>query len=196
MTAHITEHPSIWRRLVGDPAWLSSVAAVLIGVSALSVSVYQASIMREQQRMSVWPHVTLWSSNVDASGKPVYLIELRNDGVGPAKLQSLEVLVDGLPVRSWDEAIAKLTPKVVEGKPGETLTSTLHNRVLPAGDKATGLQLRDGWRVALLEKERARVRIRYCYCSIYNDCTLSDEGRADEQQPVEACPAPTLPFEG
>lgn len=196
MSSITKERVSLWRRLASDPTWLSSIGAVLIGVSALSVSAYQASIMREQQRMSVWPHVALWNSNVDPSGKSSYYeIALQNEGVGPARLQSVEVLVDGQSVGSWGEALVKLKPKDAQGQAGEIWTSTLNNRVLPAGNKAIGLHLQNGWQAEVLDKERSRVRIRFCYCSIYNECTLVDEGKDVEQQAVEACPTPDLPFE-
>lgn len=59
--------PERSRRL--SPDMIAALSAVVIGVCALGVSLYQASIMREQsrlmreqQRASVWPNVAVENS--------------------------------------------------------------------------------------------------------------------------------------
>ena len=85
--------------------WLS----IAVGVGALcavAVSLYQAALVREQQRASAWPYLN--QSNSYVPGQP-YTRQVVNQGVGPARVRSFEVLVDGRPVPSWDEAVQALT---------------------------------------------------------------------------------------
>lgn len=71
-----------------DPSWLTAASAMLIGLCALAVSIYQSLLMHEQQRISVWPHVLLghhWQR--DDTGMPqVYSYSVRNVGIGLARV--------------------------------------------------------------------------------------------------------------
>jgi hypothetical protein len=62
-----------------------SISAILISVMTLVVLIYQTSIMREQQRMSVLPYLTI--SNYGTGTANVKVV-LENSGVGPAFIKS------------------------------------------------------------------------------------------------------------
>ena len=90
---------------------LTALAAVLIGVSALFVSIYQASIMREQQRImreqqraSVWPYLEI-GTNFNSTG---LRIRVMNQGVGPARIQAVEVTVDDDAMMNWSAVLSAL----------------------------------------------------------------------------------------
>ncbi|MDD9893285.1 MAG: hypothetical protein OXT49_07255 [Gammaproteobacteria bacterium] len=85
--------------------------AVFVSCCALATSIWQAYAARKHNRLSVTPHLTTWF-NEWYSDKKFELI-LMNNGVGPAKITSFKVYVDGVVlegVRSniLKQAVAKL----------------------------------------------------------------------------------------
>jgi len=104
----MTEEPSRTRGIRAE--MLVGVSAVVIGVCALGVSLYEASLMREQQRAAVLPILEL--------GRSFYLtpededteewrlsFSAENVGIGPARIVDFVVTVDGEPQATWGEAM-------------------------------------------------------------------------------------------
>src|SRR3954470_4189876 len=85
--------------------WLS-VAAAIGAVCAVAIAVYQAALAREQQRASAWPYLA--QSNSYVTGQP-YTRLLENQGVGPARVRSFQVLVDGKSMPDWGDVVRGLT---------------------------------------------------------------------------------------
>ncbi len=73
--------------------------AILISVCALVVSFYEVRIMRTQQEASVWPYVLL-GQNYNSEG---FSITAMNKGIGPAKIESLILRVDGEPLDTLNQ---------------------------------------------------------------------------------------------
>src|SRR4051794_12697015 len=77
-------------------AEFNSIFALLVSVLALTLGVYQARLMNEQTRLmqgqaraSVWPYISIGYSISDSGEKLGYTWEISNDGVGPARIQSV-----------------------------------------------------------------------------------------------------------
>jgi hypothetical protein len=171
-----------------------SASAGLVALCALAVSMYQAWIAREQQRMSAWPYLTQDNTNADGG----YARRVHNVGLGPALVRSMRVDVDGKLVTNWGDLLLRglrvdsatlrarssgvgfVTSSV---RPGMVLLPGTTTEVVRIGDPAFADEVR-----RLLNDDR-RVRIRVCYCSLYRDCWLSDSG-ALEPAEVRACPTP------
>lgn len=77
--------------------------AILISVCALVVSFYEVRIMRTQQEASVWPFVLI-GQNYNSEG---FAITAMNKGIGPAKIESLILRVDGEPLDSLNQLFVK-----------------------------------------------------------------------------------------
>lgn len=172
------------RRWWRDPSWVAALGAVLLGVSALVVSVYQSLLMHEQQRISVWPHLlhgNHWQR--DDSGAPLtYAYSVRNAGIGPARIRFVQVAVDGTPVTSWNQAMAALGLQDTD----RVFFSTLSNTVIPAGDVVRAMQWENTPELNKLQSLQQRLSVTVCYCSVYDECQLSGEALDwDGQQ----CPA-------
>ena len=118
------------RRRINPEMWTAA-SAVVIGVCALLVSIYQARLMHEQQelmqqeqRATVWPYLDLGTSY---SGDALRLMVF-NNGVGPARVQGVSASFEGRPLASWSDLLAE-----VMGGDGYRFTmSHLSGRVLPA----------------------------------------------------------------
>lgn len=65
-----------------------SLSAMFISLCTLIVFLYQTNLIREQQYMSVYPHLSLMNYGTNSSN---YKYVLANDGIGPAILKSIEV---------------------------------------------------------------------------------------------------------
>ena len=68
---------------------LLSVAAVLVSLLTLGVFGYQTNLIRQQQYMSVYPHLSFSNK---FSGSLQYQYVLKNDGIGPAMIDSVLVV--------------------------------------------------------------------------------------------------------
>jgi hypothetical protein len=160
--------------------WLS-IAAGVGAICAVAISLYQAALAREQQRASAWPYLN--QSNSYVPGQP-YTRQVENQGVGPARVGSFEVLVDGRPVRTWDDAVRALTGKP---DPGLVYSSFGHGSVLPPGRTHTLLWLLPGNQAQVFfEGAQTRLETVICYCSIYEECWQA-ASRAEEPVAVRAC---------
>lgn len=176
-----------------------SASAGVVALSALAVSMYQAYISRQQLRMSAWPYVV--QSNTGADG---YTRIVQNVGLGPALVRSMRVEVDGRPVHEWGEFLiagmridsATLVSRLKTSgfwtssvRPGMVLLPGTDTKLAHSSDTTFAESLR-----RVFTDER-RVRVRICYCSLYDDCWISDS-RALEPQKVRECPTadPALEF--
>jgi len=161
--------------------WLS-IAAAVGAICAVAISLYQAALAREQQRASAWPYVA--QSNGFMPGTP-YVRRVENEGVGPARVRSYQVLVDGRAVPTWGAAMRALTDTI---DASAVFSSIGRGSVLPPGATLTVLQIPPGAEaVAFWRAAQTRLETVVCYCSIYDECWISDT-RTDEPAPVRACP--------
>src|SRR5215472_8195103 len=94
-----------------------SLAALALSVLALATSAYQArlmqaqtELMQTQARASVWPYVTIGKNEDSTPGREAFAWCVDNNGVGPAKIESVRVLVDGQAYRNWRDVFAKIAP--------------------------------------------------------------------------------------
>lgn len=71
-----------------------SIAAILLSLCGVLVSVYQAKIARENQQMSVWPHLHFDIRRIEQD----FELVIANDGVGPAIIRQTELTYAGQPV--------------------------------------------------------------------------------------------------
>ena len=178
-----------WRPWWKDPSWIAAIGAVMLGVSALSVSIYQSILMQEQQRMSVWPFLTVINDNSELQGKGVSRLIVANDGVGPALIQHVGLWLDDKPMRTWADLFNALDPDRQADMP----YTTLRNRVLPAGRSIEPVTIARAKDIENLHANFARIRLDLCYCSVYEECYVLRSAATDVTTPVEHCPAATSP---
>lgn len=158
---------------------LVSVSALVTAVVAVAVTVFEVRVTREHQKLSVEPYLIIDSTN--ANGE--FAIVLRNQGLGPAKVHSFAVHVDGEPTSGWGEVIEKLT-----GTKGQfTYASIGYGLQYRAEETVALLHIRDKALAQAFQQHRPdRVRTTLCYCSIYKDCWLFD---SDKRVSPAQCPA-------
>lgn len=167
---------------------LERLLSLVVGVAAIVaalVALYQATLARAQARTAAWPY--LGQGNSLAGYKSPYTRTVANQGVGPARVRHVRVEVDGRPVPTWDAAVLALTGSAPKGYEyseigvGSVLSPGVVDTLLtlPSGPQAIAF-----WRAA-----PARLTVAICYCSVYDECWVAEDRRADPR-PVHGCAAP------
>lgn len=160
---------------------VSAVIAALIGLLALCVSGYTAWLQRQQVRAQVWPYIeTGWSQ----SGRYVLLA---NKGVGPARIETIQMFVDGKPYKDWSSIFAALGLKFDPMPP----YSTVHGIVISPGTLVQQLAFRDEEQFRQFDPLYPRIDVAVCYCSSLGECWQLDERETDParlRRSVEICP--------
>lgn len=156
---------------------ITAISAMFIGVCALAVSLYEASLIREHQRASVWPNVELgYTYNQDGLS-----MIIANTGIGPARIRHLAVEVDGQPIEHWGEMFERFE------LPGENyLVTHVSRRVIPPNTELHMLKVNPTGPIDELYRQSHRLSIRTCYCSVYEECWQMEFG--ESSTPVVACP--------
>lgn len=158
-----------------------SLAAGLAAITAVAVSLYQAALARQQLRASAWPYLA--QGNSYAGGTP-YLRIVSNEGVGPARVRSFQVLVDGKPVKRWGEVIRAFSG---QGAPGMVYSSFGRGIVMPPGTTKELLHLPPGPQAEqFFVAAQTRLHTVVCYCSVYDECWVADT-REEDPKPVDRC---------
>ena len=176
-----------WPRL-RDPEMIVALSAVLVGVCALAVSIYQSMLMREQQQVSVWPHIEIGREyRREAGDKRVFKLVVENTGIGPARLQTMRLTLDGKYQPDWATTIKAL------GLSEDNIQSraSLAGRVLLPGNSIPAVTINDDPGKSTLESDTSgatpRLDVEICYCSIYDRCYRVSYAR-QEDVAVGSCP--------
>lgn len=171
---------------------LLSLAGVFTGAVALYAALNESEAVRQQTAASVWPYVQLSVNNTANEESADFSVQLSNVGAGPAKLITARLVLDGDVFTQWSAAVEHLLgvaepPGIRYGKydvvrrvisPGETVTAF----VTEDRELAIAMQL---------AVERGAAAFSYCYCSIFDDCWVSQPSGATanfEPHEVDACP--------
>ncbi len=173
------------------------VGACALLVSAVSLFIGWQSNQTQQRMLaaSVWPDLLWDTSNYNEQIREDEVsLEIRNVGVGPARIESLQLSYQGKPLADFHELVAACCKAETEGlKHWSSRISTINPVVIPAHDSVKFFAVvKAADNVALwdkLNRERFKVEGRACYCSVLDDCWLLDSTRA-EPQPVRSCAAP------
>lgn len=167
-------------------------AALLVSVCAVIVSIYGAALDRQAARASVWPHVEL-SLSVGDTGA---IFDLMNTGVGPAQIHFIQFTVSGRPADGWRTVFAAILDKA----PTAYAISTASERVLPAGGQIRLLHLPREALPPDFMTRLTRIGARICYGSAFDERWQLDIPRLtgrSKTSDVMQCPAAAgdaLPF--
>lgn len=164
-----------------------SVAGVFIAVVALYAALSESSAVRQQTAAAVWPFVQLSIEDSDSGDSAEFTLSFTNAGVGPAKMQTMRLIIEDEPISDWANAVSRLG-----GRLGDNVNRNfIANRVLSPDEKVDSIHTNDP---DLARKFQAVMSnpenyITFCYCSIFDECWVADS-RKDLQNPqtAEECP--------
>lgn len=170
---------------------LTAVGAMVVGLAALYVAWDQARVMRAQQHGAVVPVLQIDGFIQTRSERRDLGLRIVNNGVGPAMIESVNLIRDGESRMGFDELIA-LMPEGFDRS-----WSSVNGRALAPGgevEPATFIwargELGEAELAALLD-EWSLWTVEVCYCSVFDRCwtTTSDN---EMRVPVSSCQAPDV----
>lgn len=190
--------PRSWGRWIDLSVAL---AAILISICSLFVAWRQSEVMEQTVAAQTWPNVET-EINFDRPNALARLtIKLKNNGVGPAHVDSLELWDENGPVTNLRELGGRVKA-AGDGRPFKAQVAAANDvgTVLGAGESATVVELAtmDGtsWFKPML-KAIDGLQSRVCYCSVLDKCFLSDSRSTPAKpMPVARCPVPAHPYDG
>ena len=155
---------------------IASLIAVIVSISALMVSIYEARMMKEQQdlmvsqqKTSVWPYVkgnTLL--NFDSISSVIAILE--NKGIGPALIDEITISINGEQLKDYNEIKEQLS-KIYLDHPFFLSLASLKDHVLAPGETLEFLKIQypsfKGHYQLVSEME---IEYNLCYCSVYGEC--------------------------
>ena len=171
------------------PEMLVGISAVLIGVCALVVSLYETRLMRSEQRSAVLPLLELsrsyYATDYDDDAANWRLsLQAENVGIGPARVDDFRVLVDGEPQPTWSAAMQALLGRDALVMYGQ---STINGRTIPPERLVTMFDLNNTELARELVAEFERIDFEACYCSVFDECWTTSYSGFGTAEPVEAC---------
>jgi len=168
--------------------------ATFIALLAVCVAGYTAYMQRQQVRAAVWPILEF-----DSSNGPDIHFTVAKKGVGPAIIRRVIVMVDGQPVRNWNDVLDKClgpgkhrySESDITGHvfaPGESV-----NVFTPHDPEGNPLTDRSNPLWVEMNKDRGRVSVEICYSSTLGECwTLRAGGlTAGTTTETRRCPTPS-----
>lgn len=153
-----------------------ALAAIVVSIMTLSVYIFQARIMMDQQHTSVWPYVEWTMTSISESEEDQeFYISVINKGVGPALVKDTKLLLDGK-LYKYNDYRDFMKELLGEGKRDSLwiLYSVVDNRVMAPGEEVKIFHVKSWQGIRIPNFDHKRFQYTLCYCSIYGDCWTTD----------------------
>jgi hypothetical protein len=182
--------------------WLDliiAVSAIVLSVISLVVAIGNARTQEKMVAATSWPLLQYSTSNISDDGSPMIVMEIVNEGSGPALLKHVTVtyrkkavpsagkLLEsccGMTIERW-QAARRVDPEIA------LVTSSVRDRVIRPGERIRFLRLERREAIAPLwtglEEARREVTFDACYCSLFEECWRSDLESLTPRR-VRSCP--------
>ena len=171
-----------------------ALTTLVISLALAYATFVQADAARKSQVSQTWPYISYSTSNALPDGTEEISMVLTNNGVGPARLEQMELLYKGKPMPNPREFLRQCCA----GEQKFVFMSAPVTGVLRPGETSQFIRLpKTPDNVAIWDKfntERWNAVVRSCYCSIFDDCWVAESGQMRPKQ-VESCPADWSTFE-
>lgn len=170
-----TEHSLRFSKWIARPQSLIALSALVLSVCGVFIAIYEAALVRRQQRASVWPYVEVAASMT----REEIEVWVHNVGVGPARVRAAAVSQGGETRKDWADLIRRAG---VDLKEMGSYYSLISGTVLPRDSEPEvifRLTEEDGAAapelIAVLRREilEGQIDVTLCYCSVYDECWTS-----------------------
>jgi hypothetical protein len=171
---------------------LLGVCAMVVSVVSLFVALHHGETMEKMVEASTWPYVDFSRSSSTPDAQPRADLMMTNSGVGPARLETVEVFYKGQSLASREALIEAVVGGDV---PVKSVNSIVADRVLPAGGKIVFLSaVPDGSPgFSALRSRLDDISARICFCSVLEECWRRDS-RQPKPEKLKACPKPAVAY--
>jgi len=178
---------------------VASVCAMVVSVASLYLAIHHGHVMQEMaeanSRMvtaTSWPRVSYSTSNVDDRGLPSMVrFSLTNKGIGPARIEGMEVDFDGKPVKSVRDLVQACCSTGRDSPSLAWRLSSVNGEILRPGEEKNFLYISkpdDAALWARVNEAQSKVAAKVCYCSVFDECWVV-QSTNNKAERVKACPA-------
>lgn len=214
------EKPHVHQRPSGH-RWFDltlPIAALFVSFVSILIAWHHGRVMQDlvyqNQRLveaESLPYLEIYTSDLDVDERtPALRLTVQNEGVGPARIAEVTMMVNGRPVADFNTLVdhccapgllhAQRGSKQFRGiKSGEVILSKLRDRMIRPGEAVDAFR----WPItpanqSVVQHLKAAlatdsVNTAVCYCSVFEDCWI----RTDEDRrpvPVRQCTPAAIPY--
>ena len=215
------DKPHVHHRKTGHRRFdvILPIAALFVSFVSILIAWHHGQVMKElvhqNERLveaESLPYLEIYTSDLAKDERtPELRLTVQNEGVGPARIAEVVMMVHGQPVPDFNTLVdhccapglldgAKVGTKQLRGmRNGEVILSRLRDRMVRPGEAVDAFE----WPItpanrALVEAVKTALasnaaNTSICYCSVFDDCwTRTDEDR--RPLPVKQCPIAPVPY--
>ena len=144
-----------------------------------------------------WPSVQVIFSTLNPEGTPHIHLDIANKGVGPARIESLEVTYGGKQVNDARAMLNAMLGRTTAPPHPRIQTATITHSVMAAREMQTFVEFKpeefsvedyDAMRVGV-----QKLNFRTCYCSVFDECWVADASKPRPAK-VKECPVAQSEF--
>ncbi|MEM6724714.1 MAG: hypothetical protein AAF598_11785 [Bacteroidota bacterium] len=180
-----TAPPARRLRSVFNSNTVIAISALIVSLCALIVSVLEVRYMRSQQKATLWPYVQVGLTyNSDGFG-----IYADNMGTGPAIIDGMEVWKGNRYFNGIDDMIDGLMPEGHQITYSIYKVASFNGTVLPAEQSRRIFFVTWNEETRRLSKLMQGVEFQVRYCSVLDDCWLTNSDGEDYEDPLPFNPS-------
>ena len=175
------------------------IAALFVSLISIYIAWHHGKVMQElvhQNEKLVEANSLPYLQISGSNGNNVVSVDAINEGVGPAKIMTAEVSVDGHSIRNHNELVVACCG---HGNYSGLRSSYVEGRMVRSGETLSyvslGLRSDNAALVRQFDEARQDNRIvtRLCYCSVFDDCWIADS-RDPTPDPINQCAPVKVPY--
>ena len=186
------EHPHHHHR-TGRP-WLDmllGVSAVAISFISLFLAIANGRAMERLVEANSWPSVQTTFSTRNVDGTPHVHLDIANKGVGPARIETLEVSYNGAHMQGPRAMLNAMLNRTTTPPHPRMQTSGVVNTVLAAKEQLTFIDFKpeefSSEDYAAISGGVEKLEFLVCYCSVFDECWMADTSKRRPSK-VRECP--------
>lgn len=177
---------------------LLGICAVVISLVSLFLAIQHGRVMERMLEASTWPSVMVGNSNAAADGSHHVTLYIVNKGVGPARIESVEVFYNGVAQTDSQSLLRAILKPSDPNRQLSRIISDVTGTVVSAGERINFLDVipKDygADEYSLINDAWAKLDFRTCYCSVFEECWIFDERISRRPEAVKSCQVPKTPF--
>jgi len=172
----------------------TAIAAISISIVSLVIAVMHGRAMDRLVKANSWPFLEFESGNMlEDRQQHALTFTIKNSGVGPARLETLQMALDGQNYSNSRDLIKACCSQA--GSPAMSafiITSPIAPRTIPANKAIEFFYWPKPENASAewdgLDQARHRLTFKACYCSVFDECWTSNLMGAKPEE-VESCEA-------
>jgi hypothetical protein len=181
--------------------WLDlvlGVSAVSISFISLFLAIANGRAMERLVQANSWPFLQITYATLEADGTPHIHLDIANKGVGPARIETLEVAYNGTSLSGPQAMLNAMLNRASAPLHPRVQTSEVVHSVLAAKEQmpfvAFNPQEFSAEDYSAIRAGVQQLQFLACYCSVFDECWMTDTSKTRPSK-VKQCPASHNPFQ-